>query len=281
METPPGHVIRALREGLHLSQAELARALDWSPSTISAWERGRNEPSRLAFKIILAFAEGRGVRYRAKVASTALVPMARAPMALPSTVVVAGERLLPVRTEPARWEQPRERRVSLTAARPGWSAEATFRVSRPAGTAGERRGVGGAVGALGVVAATVCAALVVGLPGATRDMPAPAAVDRPAAAYVRDAAVRSAGAVAVAEAGPAAEAMMQTATTPTARLDGLLLVGDRHRATFRTGVASVTVPEGSQLGAQRVAAIAPDRVELVGPAGETRTVRLGHGAALE
>ena len=62
MDTPPGPVIRTLREALHMSQTELARALDWSPRTISAWERGRAEPSRLAFKIILAFAEARGVR---------------------------------------------------------------------------------------------------------------------------------------------------------------------------------------------------------------------------
>ena len=56
METSPGRVIRMLREGLDMSQAEFARALDWSPSTISAWERGRAQPSRLAFKVILAFA---------------------------------------------------------------------------------------------------------------------------------------------------------------------------------------------------------------------------------
>ena len=68
---------------------------------------------------------------------------------------------------------------------------------------------------------------------------------------------------------------------PVVRLDGLVLVGGRHRATFRTDGDSVTVPEGSRIGAQRVTAITPDRVELETPSGETRTVRLGHGAALE
>src|SRR5215510_5231141 len=99
METPPGQVIRALREGLHMSQAEFARALDWSPSTISAWERGRSEPGRLAYKIILAFAEERGVRYRERPATQALVPIARAPIALPPPALPAiapGERFVSV-----------------------------------------------------------------------------------------------------------------------------------------------------------------------------------------
>ncbi len=49
-----------------MTQAELARAAGWSASTISSWERGTTQPSRLAFKTLLAFAEERGVRWRPK-----------------------------------------------------------------------------------------------------------------------------------------------------------------------------------------------------------------------
>ncbi len=73
MATPPGKVIRSLRQALDMTQAEFARASGWSASTISSWERGRATPSRLAFKTILAFAEERGVRYRP--ATKALVPL--------------------------------------------------------------------------------------------------------------------------------------------------------------------------------------------------------------
>src|SRR5437773_1056533 len=54
METSPGRVIRMLREGLDMSQAEFARALDWSPATISAGERGPAQPSRLAATTLCA-----------------------------------------------------------------------------------------------------------------------------------------------------------------------------------------------------------------------------------
>jgi transcriptional regulator with XRE-family HTH domain len=59
METPPGKVIRSLRQALDMTQAEFARAAGWSASTISSWERGSTQPSRIAFKTILAFAEER------------------------------------------------------------------------------------------------------------------------------------------------------------------------------------------------------------------------------
>jgi transcriptional regulator with XRE-family HTH domain len=36
----PGKVIRSLRQALHMTQAEFARAAGWSASTISSWERG-------------------------------------------------------------------------------------------------------------------------------------------------------------------------------------------------------------------------------------------------
>lgn len=66
MEAAPGKVIRSLRQALDMTQAEFARAAGWSTSTISSWERGTTQPSRLAFKTILAFAEERGVRWQPK-----------------------------------------------------------------------------------------------------------------------------------------------------------------------------------------------------------------------
>jgi transcriptional regulator with XRE-family HTH domain len=70
MDTPPGKVIRSLRQALSMTQAEFARAAGWSASTISSWERGTTQPSRVAFKTILAFAEAHGVRYQTKVEGT-------------------------------------------------------------------------------------------------------------------------------------------------------------------------------------------------------------------
>lgn len=267
METPPGQVIRTLREALQMSQAELARALDWSASTISSWERGRAEPSRLAFKIILAFAEERGVRYREKPVTQALVPVGRAPVALPAIV-------------------PRERFVAVSADRPRWSVEATFRLTRPVAATGERRSVSAAVSTFGIAAATLCAAVALGLPGSARhSAPAAAGTLReatPTAGRERAVPRVAEPAPALVSAGAAERIGRATAPiTPIARLDGLLLVGDRHQATFHTDDDTVTVPEGSHLGAQRIATITRDQVELIGPHGDIRTVRLGHRAALQ
>ncbi len=74
METPPGKVIRSLRQALDMTQAEFGRAAGWSPSTISSWERGSTQPSRIAFKTILAFAEERGVRYQPRDGATTSRP---------------------------------------------------------------------------------------------------------------------------------------------------------------------------------------------------------------
>ena len=79
MATPPGKVIRSLRQALDMSQAEFARAAGYAPSTISSWERGTTRPSRLAFKTILAFAEERGVRYRPTPANAAVTHAALPP----------------------------------------------------------------------------------------------------------------------------------------------------------------------------------------------------------
>jgi transcriptional regulator with XRE-family HTH domain len=157
MDADPGQIIRSLRLALEMSQAEFARAAGWSPSTISGWERGRAKPSRLAFKTILAFAEERGVRYRPRVATTALVPLARpavsegaAGIAPPGAPAAFRSLLYPDRSETshaardagptrpehalpdiaARWTRARdaESRPRLTEP-PRWHAEANFRLT--------------------------------------------------------------------------------------------------------------------------------------------------------
>jgi transcriptional regulator with XRE-family HTH domain len=94
MDTPPGKVIRSLRQALDMTQAEFARAAGWSASTISSWERGSTQPSRIAFKTILAFAEERGVRYQPKSeAAAAATPAPTNSQTLP--VLRLGSRLPP------------------------------------------------------------------------------------------------------------------------------------------------------------------------------------------
>jgi hypothetical protein len=70
-------------------------------------------------------------------------------------------------------------------------------------------------------------------------------------------------------------------STPNARLESIVIIGETPRATFRTHAESLTVTEGSWLGAQQVAFIGVDRVELVSTAGDTQMVRLGSPAPLE
>ncbi len=94
METPPGKVIRSLRQALDMTQAEFARAAGWSASTISSWERGTTQPSRLAFKTVLAFAEERGVRYQpAKDPGAATGALAPTPGAANLPTLRLGSRL--------------------------------------------------------------------------------------------------------------------------------------------------------------------------------------------
>lgn len=97
METPPGKVIRSLRQALDMTQAEFARAAGWSASTISSWERGSTQPSRLAFKTILAFAEERGVRYQPKAdghgpGAPGTLPVLRLGSRLPAPMGLDAER---------------------------------------------------------------------------------------------------------------------------------------------------------------------------------------------
>src|SRR5436190_3929286 len=74
-----------------MTQAEFGRAAGWSASTISSWERGSTQPSRVGFKTILAFAQQQGVRYQPKGESPAPRPMAKPVETLP--VLRLGSRL--------------------------------------------------------------------------------------------------------------------------------------------------------------------------------------------
>ncbi len=59
---PPdaGHVIRAWRRRIGLTQEGLAQALSVTFSTVSRWENGHVRPSKLAWKAIEQLAEERG-----------------------------------------------------------------------------------------------------------------------------------------------------------------------------------------------------------------------------
>ncbi|WP_406729036.1 helix-turn-helix domain-containing protein [Streptomyces sp. GD-15H] len=56
---PPADERRALREGLSVSCAQLARALNVSPSTVGGWESGR-EPNGEVRERYECFLEGHG-----------------------------------------------------------------------------------------------------------------------------------------------------------------------------------------------------------------------------
>jgi transcriptional regulator with XRE-family HTH domain len=160
MDTPPGKVIRSLRQALAMSQAEFGRAAGWSASTISSWERGSTKPSRIAFKTILAFAEERGVRYRPKSEGAAATLPATGGGGLP--VLRLGSRSLAppalVTRESGRQESfgsrrwtdvaahrpdvqtsSFEARAAALAERPEWHVDARLQVRLGAGTRGLRR----------------------------------------------------------------------------------------------------------------------------------------------
>jgi len=50
--------VKALREELHVTQEELARAVGVSFATLSRWENGHNLPSRLACDKLTELANG-------------------------------------------------------------------------------------------------------------------------------------------------------------------------------------------------------------------------------
>ncbi len=228
-----------------MSRAEFARALDWSPTTISRWERGKAEPSRLDFKTILAFAEERRVRYRPKPAERPAPPA-------------------PQDTGPPQTQL-------------GWSTPP------PRDTGGRRRA---GLASLGIGAATLCALLLLGIPGERRQLVPPPVVHRPPVSNHAREVVEYPAPLAPIEAPPppvAVEASREpeAPAVPLARLDAIVVIGQIRRATFRVDEESVTVDQGGRLGPERVAAIGTDRVKLVSDAGGSRVVQLGDEAALD
>ena len=299
METDPGQVIRSLRMALEMSQAEFARAAGWSPSTISSWERGRAKPSRLAFKTILAFAEERGVRYRPRRTSTALVlarpqddgasGFASGPGTNHDPHIARVERMLPgprpqlrplLYTDHLTDAAPRP-----TAEPPRWSAEASFRFtlgSRQATPRSLPRGVMEAV----IVGLAFCAAWLLAEPVQRWVRPAPVAVTAaPVHAPIAPAVVQLPSVTA--PAAPAPLPMLVPADAPpepaaeappalvTARLESVLTIGGAARATFRTANDAVTVETGEWLGSQQISRITDDGVILVDRNGVQRRVHVG------
>ena len=292
MEAEASNVVRTIRRALGMSQAEFARALGWCASTISRWESGRAQPDRLALKIILAFGEERGVRYRPR-AKALPVPVAteRAP-AVPA-VVIPGAR-----QAPGDWS------TSIAGERPGWQAQLSFRLAVDGGARDpnrqlrfSRRVAGGAV----------CTALVLGIAlmtaipsrigrdrperpsvqASASETPAPASAAAPAPAARRTPAeprrarrrarpVPEAAAVvpAVAPDPPAPPAL-------EARLEGVTLLGDRRTATFRTDDNAISLAEGEALGTQRAERVRGDGVDLRDAAGQLHTVKLGDTVTVE
>lgn len=282
MDASPGHVIRALRLALHMSQTEFARATGWAPSTISRWERGQGHPSRLSMKMILAFAEGRGVRYRPKQKSQPLVPV---PVSGPPALLQRSAARSAGALTLQRTSEVNERFVRVTANRPLWSADASLRISfGRSAQPSDRRGIASTLRAAGIVAATLCIVIAVGRP---ERLERPAAPAPPHSEPTRTTVVE-------AEAQPpAARVSHQAPDTPPvrpspesavrslARLDGVVMIGEQHRAMFRTPAHSVTLSEGSWIGRQQVDAIDPDRVHLITRSGKTRTLHLGHEAVVD
>src|SRR5438094_8790743 len=62
LEPPPdaGHIVRAIRLEIGLTEEELAHALGISFSTVSRWENGHMKPSRLAWQALFQLAAENG-----------------------------------------------------------------------------------------------------------------------------------------------------------------------------------------------------------------------------
>ena len=274
MEALPRDIIHSIREGLGMSRAEFARALGWAPSTISRWESGKAEPSRLSLKIILAYGEEHGVRYRARHAPST-------PLLLPAEDESRALAIRPQHPESpegavsvlAMDAPPRPRSVSIGLGRPGWEAELHFRVAGRDRQPAERPHAGW-VGPVTLIGASLCVLLAVGIPlmrnaptAARRERPRPTAATRPippaASAHVARPSASDAPASVVSE--PPLEA----------RLEGVTLIGGKREATFRTPTDTLTLSEGERIGGQRATRIAGDGVELRDASGQVRTVGLG------
>ena len=273
-------IIHTIREGLGMSRVEFARALGWAPSTISRWESGKAEPSRLSLKIILAYGEEHGVRYRARRAPSA-------PLLLPAQEDSRAVALRPLHPERPQGAMPvletdaspRPRGVSIGLERPGWEAELHFRVAGRDRQAAERPHAGW-VGPVTMIAASLCVLLAVGIPlmesaptPARRERPRPAPAARPIAP---PAPVRVAPPV-------VAEAPVPVIPEPAleARLEGVTLIGGKREATFRTPTDTLILGEGDRIGEREATRIAGDGVELRDASGQVRTVGLGESLPLD
>jgi DNA-binding XRE family transcriptional regulator len=291
MQPEASHVVRTIRRALGMSQAEFARALGWCASTISRWESGKAEPDRLALKIILAYGEERGVRYRPR-AKALPVPVATDHLPAVPAVVIPGSR-----QAPGDWA------TSVAGERPGWQAQLSFRVAVDGARDPNRqlrfsrRVAGGAL----------CTALVLGIALMTAtpsrigrdrtDRPAArvSAAETPAEALAAAPAARRtqaesrrarrrARAVPEATASTAVSAVAPEPPAPPplqARLEGVTLLGDVRTATFRTDDNAISLAEGETIGTQRAERVRGDGVDLRDAAGELHTVKLGDTVAVE
>ena len=303
MESSPQLVVRTIRRALGMTQAEFARCVGWSASTISRWESGRAQPSRLALKIILAFGEERHVRLKPTTTLPAVVALP-APLIRPPLLI--GRRSLPPpalfdaadRARPVEQADPTREGV--------WSAELTVRVKAPRRLQippGAPSWLWSGV-ALGCTLVTLVA--LSGVPRTRSDVtPASTsamrrgvyAVDRvhtgsalrdgsfsrrsstaltaPPAAGERPEAVALAPSTG-ADAPPPAEApSARSLSREPGLLAGIVLTGGDRRATVHTASGAFTVGEGDMLGGHAIERIAADRIVLRESSGRLRTIRLG------
>jgi len=264
VNTEAQDIVRAIRRGLGMTQAEFAQALGWSTSTISKWESGKAEPNRLALKIILAYGEERRVRYRPRRPTVPTLPVpiehrtAAPPIVVESTATPRA--LPPPWSAEARLDHPR------------WEAAFTVRVARGPHDPGERTGW---FRNTAVVTGAVCVALAIGIPLLGR--PAShaavhrhvvAAAPRPPRFHRHAAWTDDAPSEPVAVPAPAPLPV-------SALLEGITVLGTQRHATFRTPDETITLTEGATLGSRRAAHIGADGVQLVDASGETRLVRVG------
>lgn len=297
MESDAATIIRTLRHALEMSQAEFARSLGWGTSTISRWESGKAQPNRLAMKIILAFAEERGVRYRPR--AKTMLPVPVAPDALHPEAM---HHAVPMVAVPVRHPEPVTWSTSASAERPAWEAQLSFRV------AVDRNGSTGRGARLtrAIAGGALCTSAILGIALMTAT---PARTGHDAAAP------RSAGRVSVGEQlaavpsmldvprtrgtsrrgrrrhaeeaplpeAPAAAAVPAPPPAPRAlaRLEGVTLLGSTRKATFRTDADAISLSEGEQLGSHHAERVGVDGVDLRDATGAVHTVKLGDTIPLE
>jgi DNA-binding XRE family transcriptional regulator len=304
MQGEASTIIRTIRQALDMTQAEFARALGWGTSTISRWESGKAQPNRLAMKIILAFGEERGVRYRPR-AQTLPAPIAR-----DATHREASGRGVPMLAVPVARPSSASWSTSMAGERPGWEAQLSFRVAIDRG-GGNPSATRRAWLSRAVTGGALCISLLLGItlltatpartrrdssarPPTSRVTPsekpavaaaAPTTAPPRARAESRRSRARRRPAAVVPEA-PIAAAPVAVPTPPApppvvARLEGVTLLGGARTATFRTDADSISVSEGQELGTRHAERVGADGVDLRDAAGDLHTVRLGDAIALE